>query len=457
MSDEAVGGILLIMAFVLLMTCLISMVKLLKSMLAGSMSKAIQKTINADLPGKAGFLTGYLAMLVGCGVTILVQSSSVTVSALTPLVGIGLVTIDRVFPMLLGANLGTTSTAIFAAFAATGDRIEPAFQIAMCHLFFNISGIVLWYAIPPMRKLPLGAAKFIGKTASNYRWFAIVYGLGLFFIIPGFVFALSVPGWEVLVGVGVPILAVLISIIVIKLLQKYQPQCMHPTCRTWEWLPLWMRSLQPLDAAITKCLIACKCKKGKQLLEEEEDVEAVTSHYDQPYYELSDLQGATATPPGFTPNEKEVLPLGPETVIHVNTLLDRVFEYRNTHDNLAMESDISNQKAEDSGIDNSPVDWHQSLSSVPESSWSQPHSSAGSTTGSVDTESSFTRHLASSDQLLQQAASAPSSEPPSSAASISGTLERQLSLTRCARSTDQLLKMGAENIKASDIYDESRL
>ena len=41
-------------------------------------------------------MTGYLAMLVGCGITIMVQSSSITTSALTPLVGECVTSLDDV-------------------------------------------------------------------------------------------------------------------------------------------------------------------------------------------------------------------------------------------------------------------------------------------------------------------------------------------------------------------------
>ena len=40
---------------------------------------------------KATDINGYLAMLIGVGITVLVQSSSVTTSTLTPLVGMGLI------------------------------------------------------------------------------------------------------------------------------------------------------------------------------------------------------------------------------------------------------------------------------------------------------------------------------------------------------------------------------
>ena len=45
-------------------------------------------------------------MVVGAGLTVLVQSSSVFTSTLTPLAGTGLVTLDRVYPLTLGSNIG---------------------------------------------------------------------------------------------------------------------------------------------------------------------------------------------------------------------------------------------------------------------------------------------------------------------------------------------------------------
>ena len=58
------------MALTILITCLILMVKVLKSLLQGPMAKVIQRTINADFPGKAAFLTGYVAIVVGAIVTV---------------------------------------------------------------------------------------------------------------------------------------------------------------------------------------------------------------------------------------------------------------------------------------------------------------------------------------------------------------------------------------------------
>ena len=56
-----------------------------------------------------GWLSGYAAIGVGFAITIAVQSSSITTSALTPLVGVGVIKLERMYPTVLGANIGTTS------------------------------------------------------------------------------------------------------------------------------------------------------------------------------------------------------------------------------------------------------------------------------------------------------------------------------------------------------------
>lgn len=63
----------------------------------------IKTTLNAKIP-YLPWITGYIAILVGAIVTFLVQSSSVFTSALTPLVGIGVITVERTYPLTLGMS-----------------------------------------------------------------------------------------------------------------------------------------------------------------------------------------------------------------------------------------------------------------------------------------------------------------------------------------------------------------
>merc|ERR1712048_218070 len=112
-------------------------------------------------------LNDYLAILIGLGITILVQSSSVVTSALTPLCAIGVLPLVKMLPLTLGANIGTTCTALIASLVSLKFG---AVQIALCHLWFNIIGILIWFPIPFMRQFPLHASHLLGLYASFYRF-----------------------------------------------------------------------------------------------------------------------------------------------------------------------------------------------------------------------------------------------------------------------------------------------
>jgi sodium-dependent phosphate cotransporter len=141
-------------------------------MLLGTSTRIIYKATN---------INGYLAMIVGAALTILVQSSSITTSALTPLVGMGVLRVEQMYPLTLGANVGTTVTAILAAMVS--DKVE-ALQVALAHLFFNLTGILIFYPIPFMRALPIKAAKQLGKGTRVWRGFPVVYIAVCFFLLP---------------------------------------------------------------------------------------------------------------------------------------------------------------------------------------------------------------------------------------------------------------------------------
>ncbi len=202
-------------------------------------------------------------MVVGACITFLVQSSSVFTSTLTPLVGIGVISIERVYPLTLGSNIGTTTTAVIAALAAEPEMLHDTLQISMVHLFFNITGILLYYPIPFMR-FPIPMAKFLGNETAKYRWFAILYLVGMFFLLPGIVLGLSIAGTIALLCVGIPILLLLITIAVIKTIQRRKPSCLPRVMRDWKWLPVGCRSLEPYDRQFAKC--AC-CKKFRPIEE----------------------------------------------------------------------------------------------------------------------------------------------------------------------------------------------
>ncbi len=124
------------------------------------------------------FKTAPRAMIFGVLMTAMVQSSSVSTSIVIPLAGAGILTINQLFPYTLGANVGTTITAMLAALA-TGETV--AVSVAFAHLLFNIFGIVLLY---PLKIIPIGCAKGMARLTLRNKAVPAIYILVVFFAIP---------------------------------------------------------------------------------------------------------------------------------------------------------------------------------------------------------------------------------------------------------------------------------
>ena len=101
-----------------------------------------------------------------------------TTSLAVPLAGAGFLKLKQVFPYALGANVGTTLTAIFAALI-TGQ--DTAVTVAFAHLLYNVFGIALVW---PIRRIPIGLANLLAKYAARSRLVPLSYVVLVFFAIP---------------------------------------------------------------------------------------------------------------------------------------------------------------------------------------------------------------------------------------------------------------------------------
>jgi phosphate:Na+ symporter len=88
----------------------------------------------------ARFNNPLLLVLVGAGITALVQSSSAITSLTITMVVTGLVTLNQGIYITMGSNVGTCVTALIAGITS-GTNAKRA---AMIHLIFNVSGVVLF-------------------------------------------------------------------------------------------------------------------------------------------------------------------------------------------------------------------------------------------------------------------------------------------------------------------------
>ncbi|MDO9552706.1 Na/Pi symporter [Rhodonellum sp.] len=126
------------------------------------------------------FKSPLVAFLYGVFFTAAVQSSTVTTSLVVPAVVNRKVSLVKVFPFIIGANIGTTVTAAIAALYKT----EAAISIAIVHFLFNFIGAMIFLPFPGIRNIPVRIATFLGRETVKSRLVGFAYILLCFFIIP---------------------------------------------------------------------------------------------------------------------------------------------------------------------------------------------------------------------------------------------------------------------------------
>jgi sodium-dependent phosphate cotransporter len=174
-SERGQAVFLIGVSAVLIFTALWLLVRVMRA----AMRSRVERFISGVLGSSA-----VLSMLVGVIVTVMVQSSSITTSLLVPLAGAGLLTLEQAFPITLGANVGTTVTALLASLAVSGPNAAAGVEIALVHLLFNASGTVLIYPVKSIRNVPLSAARAVANQAVRSRKVALAYVAGLFYGLP---------------------------------------------------------------------------------------------------------------------------------------------------------------------------------------------------------------------------------------------------------------------------------
>lgn len=174
-SDHAVAIGYIVVSALLIFATLLSIVKVMRSSMQTRMEVLVSRALEKN---------AVIAMVVGVVATVMVQSSSITTSLMVPLAGAGVLTLRQAFPVTLGANIGTTVTALLAALAATGVNAGAGLTIALVHLLFNLSATLLIYPFEPIRKIPLTLASKLADVAVESKKWAILYVIGLFYAIP---------------------------------------------------------------------------------------------------------------------------------------------------------------------------------------------------------------------------------------------------------------------------------
>ena len=176
LSGLSAGVTMFILSLVIMIIALIWLVKNMRVLIINKTEVFIHKYL---------FRNDLTAMVLGMCLTVSVQSSSITTSLIIPLVGAGIVTLNRCYPFTLGANVGTTCTALLASLATVsvvnGRVCTIGVTAAFAHLLFNMCGIAVFY---PLKKLPIACARWLADIAAESKKWAFIFVLGVFFILP---------------------------------------------------------------------------------------------------------------------------------------------------------------------------------------------------------------------------------------------------------------------------------
>lgn len=133
----------------------------------------------------AGLANPFIAILIGLIITVIVQSSSVTVSILLLMAGQGLVELPVCFYFILGCNIGSCTPAVLASLSGKKD----AKRAALIHVMFNVFGMiiigtVLVFTMEPMEKFILAISggsieRSVANTDTLFKVFQTIIFLPL--------------------------------------------------------------------------------------------------------------------------------------------------------------------------------------------------------------------------------------------------------------------------------------
>ncbi len=170
------AGVAMIIVAIALILAVINLIgRKLKALLVGRAQRVLNAAIGRGPVTSIGS---------GALVTVMVQSSSTTTALMVPLAGSGALSLRQIYPFTLGANIGTTITALIAAFAFDGALGVIALTAALVHLFFNLLGTAVIYGLPGIREIPLKGAEWLSGLAADRKLAAFAWVLGVFVALP---------------------------------------------------------------------------------------------------------------------------------------------------------------------------------------------------------------------------------------------------------------------------------
>ena len=181
LSPTVTAALMAVCGLFVMIFSLVYITKNMKALMADKIEDWLNRALSKN---------GYIGLFVGVVVTMIIQSSGITTSLLVPLVAAGVLSIRTIYPIVIGAKVGTTITAILAATAFLDSPTgRLGLALAFAHSLFNVTGVVLFYPIPQMR-FPVFLTRRLSLILTRKRLYVIAWIAMLYFILPGLGFLL---------------------------------------------------------------------------------------------------------------------------------------------------------------------------------------------------------------------------------------------------------------------------
>jgi solute carrier family 34 (sodium-dependent phosphate cotransporter) len=167
------GVVLLLLGIAIIFTSLRYITKVMRLVLGGGFEQRLNSSVSRG--------AGLMGVLFGAVGAIVLFTSTVVTVMLIPLCAAGILALRNAYPITIGANIGTTMTALLAALAVDETA---GLVIALVHFTYNVTAVLIIYPLPQIRFIPLRVAMALGNQAAKRRWVVFVYVGGFFVGLP---------------------------------------------------------------------------------------------------------------------------------------------------------------------------------------------------------------------------------------------------------------------------------
>jgi Na+/phosphate symporter len=134
-----------------------------------------QNSVFAEVLARSS--TPFTGVAAGTLITAIIQSGSITTGLCILLVQQNVLAATAAIPIVIGANIGTTATALLAS----AKMQKTARRVAVANLCFNAFGVVLFF--PFLRQFAERVVEFAGEPGMAVAWAQLIFNIVMVLLV----------------------------------------------------------------------------------------------------------------------------------------------------------------------------------------------------------------------------------------------------------------------------------